>query len=866
MLERARTNLKVRGKSKREKRDATEVVMSFSAPSPTRPSTNRETVVPSQRDRAKLLRIPHSSLQRVDAAMITKRQQLTAGERGIYWALAKTKRGYSTISDELKSILLDAFNDHPHVVVSPNTKDVLQVKNADGEKVLVRKILTMVGIGTIFSDIVRDHPTVKNKVGERAFRYIVSSLGCVRRFTDSHKTMCGCTECVGLYTLHRSLQAKRGVMARQIAIDAQRRTTKARAEVMARGWGEVALHPKPSDAIRAGTCARWSVNVAPHWECQTLQCANCKEYPVPAEEAREDAGAEVISFHVYEYKVSQRKDGKERRRLELVQKRTTIGEFHRLFYGPALGRGRYHMTSYKLAARCRGERRSITRGSVSSHRDYGERMGLSFNEEIQSGYYQNTSVSVEGASLEWVDEGGAKHTRYFGHWSDDSKQDGATTTRNMRDELCVDGNPLDLVEGLTVGGTVWKGTDGAAVSYRCGKSIYGQSILSSELSVAIDAQVEAPGHGKWWLDGKTGSDKRFCQQCMCSIITPEATDSAKHMQSAKWIDRGGLLVAVSPAAECVRLLSDPTRLNGIKSEGMRAKREGKALVERNTYESYTMDDVPPIPNFKIVFPKGKFNGLRAYYNIRTDPDLGLGFAALRRVACGCNACKEQLGMPWLPRVNKYEQPRYVANNRCILWQSYEGANDWKIFQLEPVNEEEETGARDSIRCVLNALEARMSLTIQEGEVGAVGTIDEAAMGYYIVKWLSEPYALQVDAEGISGIVTAGAMVVDGLYFNRVQRAPYWYTQSGETSIIEVKHVLRSGLHLEEISVTNKLPRACNRLEATRKNAGKITMQEHETIMEEAERRDRLEYNDDEDNESEEEESDDELAESDVDSE
>ena len=109
------------------------------------------------------------------------------------------------------------------------------------------------------------------------------------------------------------------------------------------------------------------------------------------------------------------------------------------------------------------------RGSVSSHRDYGERMGLSFNEEIQSRYYQNTSVSVEGASLEWVDEGGAKHTRYFGHWSDDSKQDAAMTTCNMRDELCVDGDSLDLVEGLTVGGTVWKGTDGAAVTYRCGK-------------------------------------------------------------------------------------------------------------------------------------------------------------------------------------------------------------------------------------------------------------------------------------------------------------------------------------------------------------------------------------------------------------
>jgi hypothetical protein len=288
-------------------------------------------------------------------------------------------------------------------------------------------------------------------------------------------------------------------------------------------------------------------------------------------------------------------------------------------------------------------------------------MGLSFNKEIQSRYYQNSSISVEGALLEWVDEGGAKHTRYFGHWSNDPKQDAARTTRNMRGELCVDSNPLDLVEGLTVGGTVWKGTDGAAVTYRCGKSIYGQSILLSELSVAIDAQVEAPGHGKWWLDGKTGSDKRFCQQCMCSIVTPEATDSVKRMQSAKWIDCGGLLVAVSPAAECVRLLSNPTHLNGIKSEGMRAKREGKALVERNTYESYTMDNILPTPNYKITFPKGKFNGIREFYNIRTDPNLCIGWAAVHCVACGCGLCKAQLKMPWMPRVANSAQPCFAKN-------------------------------------------------------------------------------------------------------------------------------------------------------------------------------------------------------------
>ena len=37
------------------------------------------------------------------------------------------------------------------------------------------KVLTQVGLGTIFSDIVRDNPEIKGKVGERAFRYIISN-------------------------------------------------------------------------------------------------------------------------------------------------------------------------------------------------------------------------------------------------------------------------------------------------------------------------------------------------------------------------------------------------------------------------------------------------------------------------------------------------------------------------------------------------------------------------------------------------------------------------------------------------------------------------------------------------------------------
>jgi hypothetical protein len=80
---------------------------------------------------------------------------------------------------------------------------------------------------------------------------------------------------------------------------------------------------------------------------------HCSDYLVPTEEARKDAGAEDISFHVNEYKVLLRADGKEWQQLELVEKRTKIGVFNQLYYLPTLGRGQYPTTSYRLALQCR---------------------------------------------------------------------------------------------------------------------------------------------------------------------------------------------------------------------------------------------------------------------------------------------------------------------------------------------------------------------------------------------------------------------------------------------------------------------------------------------------------------------------------
>ena len=446
------------------------------------------------------------------------------------------------------------------------------------------------------------------------------------------------------------------------------------------------------------------------------------------------------------------------------------------------------------------ERQRIKCSSFSCHRNYGKRMLLSFNKEIQSVYYQNMLVRIKGALLEWVDVAGATNTHYFGHWSGDSKQYAAAMTPNMCCKLCVNGDATKLVQGLRVRSTAYRGMNSAAMLYCCGKSIYGQATLSTKLHIMIDSHVEAPGHGKWWLDGKTGKDNGYCQQCMCCIMTPKTENSGKHMLFAKWRECAGETAAMSPADKCICLLRDPSRVNQIISEGMRAKCEGNALVLRNDYRIYTMVNVLPLPDYKVVLLKGQFNGLHAHYNICTDPDLGMGWAALCCIACSCGPCKDQLEMLWVPGIDVAVQPRYPQNVACVLWPSYEDANNRNIWALVSKTKADKKGAGKSLRCIINALEAHMSLIVREGKVSAAGTTDKAAMGYYLVKWLSKPYSLQEDNEGMfdEQMIFARTVMVDTLYFNWVKRAPLWFTPSGVMMVVEVKYVLRTAMQLQPV--------------------------------------------------------------------
>ena len=73
-------------------------------------------------------------------------------------------------------------------------------------------------------------------------------------------------------------------------------------------------------------------------------------------------------------------------------------------------------------------------------------------------------------------------------------------------------------------------------------------------------------------------------------------------------------------------------------------------------------------------------------------------------------------------------------------------------------------------------------------------------------------------------------------------------------------MLRSGLQLLPISANNKLPNTCNKPAAKAAGAVKVSSDDHDAILDEAVRRDRLEFDSDSSEEEESDEEDDEESE------
>jgi hypothetical protein len=94
--------------------------------------------------------------------------------------------------------------------------------------------------------------------------------------------------------------------------------------------------------------------------------------------------------------------------------------------------------------------------------------------------------------------------------------------------------------------------------------------------------------------------------------------------------------------------------------------------------------------------------------------------------------------------------------------------------------------------VLHDYETRALSEIEDGGYGAIDT-DHAQDGYYLIRWVGEPYALDepTKVEGCPQPMPKGTMVCNGKYLTRLTRSPHWFYQDddAETHIFRLQYIV-----------------------------------------------------------------------------
>ena len=201
------------------------------------------------------------------------------------------------------------------------------------------------------------------------------------------------------------------------------------------------------------------------------------------------------------------------------------------------------------------------------------------------------------------------------------------------------------------------------------------------------------------------------------------------------------------------------------------------------------------------------------------------------------ACANQIRQEWIPRTRAEDQPRFQLVEDCNYANILGQSNKWLIVDLElkrpgeagyfEYQKEEAELLRED---TMGHLTAMVAEEIKEGSVGAVVTSDEAADGFYLVKWSGTPFTDQ----------ETGELLCEGKYFHRVGGTTKWYTPGTHVETIVVKFVVLADVVMEAVSGTNPLPRGCNQQQASLQGAMKISTESDDFIFDEIHRRDQLE--------------------------
>ena len=249
------------------------------------------------------------------------------------------------------------------------------------------------------------------------------------------------------------------------------------------------------------------------------------------------------------------------------------------------------------------------------------------------------------------------------------------------------------------------------------------------------------------------------------------------------------------------------------------------------------------------------------YHYHVCPELGTNRAALRRHPCNCMSCDEVISRSWMNGVkNPADQPRFMNPVGCQFSSLFDDENKWHFVELQERTASDPGEVDEEREVVLRHVTTSVARSIEIGNVGAYafdkGEGDRGEEEYYLVEFASLPWT---DQEG-----DKCAWKVNCLWLNSVPKARHWYTKSMDEATLNVVHLVATDLLMHPISPTNMIRNHQVRKDAERLGALRLSDDSHDFILDEIERRERLEHDpsrvflDDEDSSGSEEEDKDEV--------
>ena len=722
--------------------------------------------------------------------------------------------------------------------------------------------------------------------------------------TPRLREICGCEKCIIPKALHKVLLKFRTNHLKHLQTLVEQSRTRNQQQIQQRLTmyqnqafpNDEPLHATLKQAAAVICCPAPNDKNIIKMHCALRFCDNCPQYNIPDEEQAQGPNAPVIHFTIYtkqsrcavhgfvpgnppqcpECMENVAQDTAPTKlpsygsKQYLTKKTCSIGQFHSDYYQPFLEKYVYHRMLFSClgqyeAKKSRKDAFKANIQSVMTERDYAEGMKCEFDQEIQSeAFGYNRTLSIEGSSCEYHvqdpdnDTGNTEtciKMDFHSHFSDSSKQNAATTYEHMKTSI------THMIENhqLAPGYTIYDTTDGCSKQYRCANAMYLLSKLSMMYQIYIDRCVCAPGHGRSKIDGINGADKSYLKTKMAMIGSHEHNNMDRRMDSASIIqDQRNNVTEFSFAKECVRICSMSYRAHGVEGDNKHKKRyETKKLANRyyhyqdkNDLEFETINKT--FRGFKTGRKITK-HGCSFHYNYRCDPALGLGYIATRRIPCCCQACLNQLALPWDVTKSKYDQPRYQGDNQdCINWPIFGRYNNWRIVFVTNKsahdNNSYEDDLNESKQIAVDTIVNHVAKSIQIDNYGAVSTNDTATdHGYYLVQWTSLPYELDTAQQIDSITLQPGEKVCDAVYLNPLANIQQWYTPYDQnadgTTLIRISTVLHGNVHIETLA-QHPLPShitAAIKTQAEQLQAIRITDMSHDKILQEIFNKEQIDF-------------------------